>query len=75
MTALLDHEVQTWWEVDCIYEGAQMWGVAPGDTIEEAQASFKATLRHPGHATIVSVKPVPECTGVESMCACPRCNP
>jgi hypothetical protein len=61
------HEPDLWWEIDCDYEGKHKWGVAFGDTVEQAEANFKNSLPCPEHAVNVLVKPVLENTGVEAM--------
>jgi hypothetical protein len=68
MALLSTHDqAEVWWEIDCDYEGQLRWGVASGDTLEEAESNFKNSLPHPEHVVIVSVKPVPEITGIEAM--------
>jgi hypothetical protein len=69
MSVACEQELQMWWDITCIYEGQQMWAIAFGETIEEAEANFTNSLSSPELAVIVAVKPIPECTGVEAMSA------
>lgn len=66
-----NHQPQMWWDISCIYKGKITWAIAFGDSLEEAAANFKHSLSRPEHATILRVKPIPECTGIEAMSALP----
>lgn len=69
MPVLNEPVPQLWWDITYVYEGNETWAIASGDTVEEAQANFKHSLPCAGQAVIMGVKPIPECTGVESMSA------
>ncbi|SRR6266851_4132692 len=34
---------QTWWEIDCTYEGKRSWALAAGESQQQAEANFRAS--------------------------------
>jgi hypothetical protein len=59
---------QVWWEITCRYDGhPESWGMAAGNTAEEAIANYLKFLAEPQKATITSVVPIGNCTCVEAL--------
>jgi hypothetical protein len=59
---------QTWWEIDCTYDGAPgSWALAAGDTAEQAEASFRRALLYPELAVDVTAKQIGLCTAVQAL--------
>jgi hypothetical protein len=59
---------QTWWEIDCTYSDTPgSRALASGDTAEQAEANFRASLMYPDLAVDVTLKRIGTCTAFEAL--------
>jgi hypothetical protein len=59
---------QTWWEVECTYDGAPgCRALAAGESPQQAEANFRSSLMYPELATDVTLKRLGQFTAVEAV--------
>jgi hypothetical protein len=65
---------QTWWEIDCTYDGKRSWALASGENQLQAEANFRAPLADPELTVVTRIKLLGESTAVEAVASGRGCD-